>query len=1164
MRLTRFEIARYGNFDSVRLDLDPRPGRLNLVVAPNGAGKSVVRRAFGDLLFGIDMQSKMDFGFGYEGMRLSATVATPTGEVAFTRRKGKLRTLLDAAGAPVDESMLRNWLGNADRDLLERLFTLDTAQLRRAETELKATHGAFASALLAGTGELRPAQQVLRALRERRDAVWAPRKSSLPLNKAIRAWEDARRALRDSVLAPPHRAAQERRLQDHAVARDEANARYEAARAAHARLSRTIAVRPLLDQHDRAAEWLLANADAPVLPHDLGDRLAAARGALALAGAALEAARMAQAQAAARAGDIVVDEAALAAAPAIAQLDDRRGANEKAADDLIERRREVRETQTVIARLLEDLGLDIPAARAAEFLPKPPAVDAARDRIRDYAARSAALEAASGALRDSNGTLQELTAASDAPDAASLPPGLADLLAEIRADGDPARRSQDAAAAVQAAEAVLAAGLAMVPGWTRDAAALRAMTPSNVGAYERLDTARQDAEGEARVCAAEHRRQAAALAGQVSALSALGAGRPLQDPAALPAARRRRDAGWQLVHRKAFTSDQPSEAELRAYAGDVAMPLAFERAIEAADRLADEREADAARLSQALRTTHEIASAEAPLQLAADESHAASARAAVAQSAWAADCAPLGLPADSSIGDVREFLSCRAAVVDALWKHDAARAAQGELAKVHAGWASQLAELTNAPGRLPALLAHADALVAAAQAAERARDTLQGQLRSAQAAARKAERNAESAEAAMAEWRQAWTHALAALGRPAGEPPEVTGRLLTAMGELRQASREMTSFEERIEAMQAGIAAFEADAARVHAILHLDPPGDSFEASRALSRRAGDAGLQASKRDGAARAASAAHDAVRQGDTERERSRDALAALIAEAGADSAEAAERRIGLAQERRLHEAARLAAETGLMGAGGSLPLAVLRSEAASADLAQTPGLLESAEAAMHDAKAQATDAAVILSQVQAEIDRDSAATDARDAAAALAAAEATLRRTLDDALLLQLAAAQMDAAMKRVEDGAGDANLARLGAAFRRLTDGAYAGLAVGEEKDVTVLHAMEAGTGRRRTVEQLSEGSRDQLYLALRLVAIADHAANAPPLPFLGDDILQTFDDGRARATFQALLDLSHSVQVVVLTHHPHLAALAAGLPVHVQEIAPALVASAAM
>ena len=68
---------------------------------------------------------------------------------------------------------------------------------------------------------------------------------------------------------------------------------------------------------------------------------------------------------------------------------------------------------------------------------------------------------------------------------------------------------------------------------------------------------------------------------------------------------------------------------------------------------------------------------------------------------------------------------------------------------------------------------------------------------------------------------------------------------------------------------------------------------------------------------------------------------------------------------------------------------------------------------------------------------------------------------------------------------------------------------------------------------------------------LRIVALEEYAAAGPALPFIADDVLQTFDDARTRASLEALLGLSEHVQVIALTHHSHVAEIAAGLPVHV-------------
>jgi uncharacterized protein YhaN len=66
---------------------------------------------------------------------------------------------------------------------------------------------------------------------------------------------------------------------------------------------------------------------------------------------------------------------------------------------------------------------------------------------------------------------------------------------------------------------------------------------------------------------------------------------------------------------------------------------------------------------------------------------------------------------------------------------------------------------------------------------------------------------------------------------------------------------------------------------------------------------------------------------------------------------------------------------------------------------------------------------------------------------------------------------------------------------------------------------------------------MSTGTRDQLYLALRLANLEQYLENAEPMPFVVDDILIQFDDGRARATLATLADFSAKTQVILFTHH---------------------------
>jgi uncharacterized protein YhaN len=72
------------------------------------------------------------------------------------------------------------------------------------------------------------------------------------------------------------------------------------------------------------------------------------------------------------------------------------------------------------------------------------------------------------------------------------------------------------------------------------------------------------------------------------------------------------------------------------------------------------------------------------------------------------------------------------------------------------------------------------------------------------------------------------------------------------------------------------------------------------------------------------------------------------------------------------------------------------------------------------------------------------------------------------------------------------------------------------------------------------VAGLSDGTRDQLFLALRIAALELQAEQGASAPFVADDLFINFDDKRSRAGLQALYELSAKTQVLFLSHQEHL------------------------
>jgi uncharacterized protein YhaN len=115
--------------------------------------------------------------------------------------------------------------------------------------------------------------------------------------------------------------------------------------------------------------------------------------------------------------------------------------------------------------------------------------------------------------------------------------------------------------------------------------------------------------------------------------------------------------------------------------------------------------------------------------------------------------------------------------------------------------------------------------------------------------------------------------------------------------------------------------------------------------------------------------------------------------------------------------------------------------------------------------------------------------------------------------------------------------GQAGVVRYaGDIFAAITDGEYSGIAASMDADA--YSALHRSGERRDPEKQLSQGTREQLYLALRLAYIKNHAVQAESVPVVMDDILVNFDPVRAANTAKVLADFARENQILFFTCHP--------------------------
>ena len=132
---------------------------------------------------------------------------------------------------------------------------------------------------------------------------------------------------------------------------------------------------------------------------------------------------------------------------------------------------------------------------------------------------------------------------------------------------------------------------------------------------------------------------------------------------------------------------------------------------------------------------------------------------------------------------------------------------------------------------------------------------------------------------------------------------------------------------------------------------------------------------------------------------------------------------------------------------------------------------------------------------------------------------------------------------EAAIRRYRDAHRSAMMQATETAFSQLTNGAYSKLQTQIDGAAETLLALDA-SGMAKQAQDMSKGTRFQLYLALRAAAYEQLADQGAALPFFCDDIFETFDEERTRSACRVMERVGRRGQAIYLTHHQHVVDIA--------------------
>ena len=1138
MRITRLDLLRFGKFTDTTLALPHAAHDFHLIVGPNEAGKSTLRTAIQELLFGIDTRSPYNFVHAHKEMRLGALIEHGGKQLDFVRTKGNSKTLQSSGATVLPDNALLPYLGAIERKFFEQMFGLDHDRLVKGGQEILSASNNVGQILFQAAAGIGSLGTIRDRLESEAESLWAPRKAG---NREyyLAADELAQAEATLKLCTVKTKDWQEARSSVDAVTEQLQAARrhYEQLAKERLQLERVRRVAPMLSSLNKAEQQLADLGPVVPLPENASAQLTLAEQEIAIAQRSHELFANQAADLSEKIATFAPSSAVLARAADIEALSAQRQTLRNVEGDIAKRESEILVLWQDVQNLTHQLDWPQQSEEAlSQRLPGSLLRASMDDLARGHAALQQAQTLAQKTLHDRHAEIQAIASEITLLPATHTPVALSTALAAARAMGDVAAQVKKAATQVARLERELQAAEPALGGWNPGVHTLRTLLPPT---HEQLQSLSQERAALA-LAAATSRDRATDVQSEIPALQLeIAQYKTAHQPVTLEEvqhSRAERDAQW---------------AALKA--GALAMSAAasgLEWATQRADNLADQRHDKAHEASELQSRLDRLQRLQ--LQLTDHSQRATLAAEALAgfDARWSARASAIGL-ADMALLQVNDWRLARERVLAAASALAEARAAQHDLAATAQSSQTALEQALQglaevAPGQpLATLIVLADEWVSTATRTQERRSTLASQQQRAAAALADLQNQVALAQAALADWQLKWTAHLAQAHLPPQSAPAAVTAALALFERIYQQLQKIRDIRvNRIEAMQQELQRFALVASALAKDLApewvAEPANQiSFSLDNLLKHHVFAAQeLQRLTKEHALALAQA-----RTAQTKRVQAEAVLAPLLHASGADNNEALRTAAANSDRQRSLHAEKELALRQLISASDGLDRETLAGEWAATDV--------DASAANLDAIKRQTDAVVeqlntlsgALSSAQAVLEKIAGQGDAARAESQRQEALARMANALERYLKVYTAGRLLRWSIERFRETKQGPMLARASDVFMGLTDGAFSKLVVDYEVEPLKLTGQRA-SGALVEISGMSEGTRDQLYLALRLAALELHLEQTTPLPLIADDLFINYDDTRARAGLQALAKLSKATQVIFLSHHAHLVPVA--------------------
>ncbi len=1148
MELRELNLTAFGPFTNRTLRFEQESGGLYIIYGPNEAGKSSSLRALKSLLFGIPARTTDNFVHAHDKLRIGGCLRDRDGrELRFVRRKGNKNTLLTQDGEVLDDSVLNPFLGGVTAELFGNLFAIDHEELVRGGKEILAQKGEVGQALFTASLGSPVVHEVLEQFDKEADELFRPRGSTQVINSALAEYRQLNQTIREVTLSSREWEEHRHALKQATLQLDQLQTELMQIRTEIACLERIRRVLPKLVRRGELFQKLEGLSDIVILPADFGERRRATI-------TELEQARAQERQMLSRLDklrqqlvEIDVQEAVLAQAEFIDQLHQRLESYRKAQQECPQYRARREQLLIDAQSLLREVRPDLPLVEVEKLHPvltqriRITTLGSERQAlIKDLAQAEQTRDNLATRLKRTRRTLEQLPvvkplealqrAVSTARKAGDMDSVVNSLRGEIKA--------------LEKACHTARKRLSLPQTKLLEIAVLTVPARETVERFEQELNAQEQCEQQLREKQEQLAESQQELQVQLDEIRQSGAPPTEQ---ALTEARSRREQIWRLVRRQ-WLDREDIRSELRDFDAQKTLPEIYESRVQGADEIADRLRREAERVHKQANLQARLKEHQQRFDTLLQQRDELTRKRKKSRQQWqilwrASGVNPL------SPREMRAWLERLDKLQDEIRRLEQLRDKLVQAEAIRDGYSRAVIKQLPLPADpallLDELLQIAEGQIAETETAQRRRQQLKTEIAALEQDLEQANSRHSSVSAELEQWKSGWHAAVETIGLGADALPAEAIDMLEKIRTVFEKQNEAEKLQVCLQQLEQEIETFSRQAQTVfqqvvtesselpveQTVLHLSSLLRENQ-SRASLRRQLEQQIQQLQQE----------ISTVQGTVDVMTSRLQTLFNEAQCSATGTEREQREQMELAEQCSTEYQHIKQEMNVLEReiteAEGMTVTELEQEAEGVDADAVPGRIQMLEQKIME---QLEPKRTVLVETKVREEKALEQMDGGDKAALLAEQSqsilAQIHSSAERYTHLKVAAHILREQIERYRDENQGPLVQRASEHFAALTQGSFQALRthffdkdepelVGIRNNDSIVH-----------VAGMSSGTRDQLYLALRLASLERQLENSQPMPFIVDDILVHFDDQRSSTTLSLLAELAKKTQVIIFTHH---------------------------